>query len=129
MANSIQEFHGRFASLNDLDVIAMIHLAMDAFPLINEDKKISEIIAEWGQQIKVAGPGTIDLMLEGCLKSYEDKNSFFCILNKIRNNIKNFHEMIPAEVINKPVAMGVLFNDYPIQKIQSCLDDLENLVR
>lgn len=128
MANSTQEFRGRFISFNDLDIIAVIHLTMDVYKSLHEDKKISEIVAGWAHQMEIAGPGSIDLMLDDYLQSPDEKNAFFVLLEGVRNRVKMFGSVVPVSVLSRPVAMGVAFKDYPAQEIHSCLDELENLV-
>lgn len=129
MANSIQEFREEFESFNDLDIIAMIHLATEVYSSLDKNRKISDIISGWRRQMEIAGPGTIDLMLDDYLKTPEDRGAFFLLLKEIRRKVLEFGEVIPINILNMPVEMGASFNNYSLSKMICILNRMENFVK
>jgi len=128
MAYSGQEFREKYTSIEDADIIAVVMIAEQMSGL---SKKASELVTDWLHQMQVSGPGTIDLKLDDHLHSDDDVNDFLGLLNLVRNKIRAYGDVIPANVLNEragSVAMGITFVDYQSQLIMSVLDKLEALV-
>lgn len=129
MAHSVQEFRGKYVALNDLDIVAFIAVVHAAMERVHDADNHLNTLQSWDHQLKVAGPGSLDLMLDEIIQSSEDKERFLDMLQKARAKIEAFGDVIPATVLHCQTGMGATLKDYPSDLILAVVDKLREIVR
>lgn len=130
MANSIQEFNGKFKVFNDLDLIVVILLVLKRLSKTQKSGLLGKIIESWKGILTSYAPGVIDLELTSLIRSTEEKTITLNLLSQIEMELSNYREVVPASVLNNlTITPEVKFIDYKIKFIVTTLTSLKELLK
>ncbi|RYE51608.1 MAG: hypothetical protein EOP21_00950 [Hyphomicrobiales bacterium] len=127
MSHSTQEFSGRVAVLNDLDVLAFV----SAFTQLPTESALhTQLSTVWRAALEVAGPGTIDLKLGNIIRSKDDADALMKFLRSTRELASQAGPILPSSW-SKELVTGsglVLSDSYPSNLLFDAISELESLI-
>jgi hypothetical protein len=130
MASSIQVVGSKFASFNDLDLLALLCLLVEEIEANpTAYGTVAPIVTEWHRQSATYGPGTIELGLDEIQPSDSARSELIASLEAVGQRAVRWGERIPESVLNRRcVAPGVRFVDFPVSAILDAGQKLQCLV-
>jgi hypothetical protein len=128
MANSTQVFRGRYITLNDRSLLAVIAL-LQQLEARQSTKKFSGMLEQWYAMLERSGPGTIDLKLDELLIEDQDIDLFEDKLRHILRDISEMGAKIPANLLNDAtLPTEIVFKDFPSHTLNYCIVELIELI-
>ncbi len=129
MASSIQLFGKKAESFNDLDLIVLVQFLAEVVSQSGEYPTLRNLVEQWTANVRLYGPGVLDLALDGALKMPAAKGELVAALNTVKAKIAEFGSIIPADLLNsRNIAPGVTFNDYSVPILRDATARLERLI-
>ncbi|MEJ2542097.1 MAG: hypothetical protein P8188_19390 [Gemmatimonadota bacterium] len=130
MGTSIQIVGSRVEFFNDLDLLLVIQLMLEALGDVPpQSEPLYGLARGWREQLSTSGPGTIDLGLERLRGDAAAQNGFSRLLDRVRDELSRFGNQIPADVLNSRYRVsGVQFFDYSVDRLLDVLEKKRRLV-
>ena len=78
----------------------------------------------------MAPPGLMDIDLSGFWETEEGRNLLLLLLSRVREEISNYGEKIPSEVLNDLVNIqGMVYSDVKTEFLLKEIDKVSNLLQ
>ncbi|HTE53215.1 MAG TPA: hypothetical protein VK698_20315 [Kofleriaceae bacterium] len=126
MGHSYVEYRGQHRLLPDIEIVTVVHLLLDASrqesPTLTPG--VAQLLAAWTTLIDTYGPGTIDVDLDGHLRTDADRDNLLRLIELARQRLQEAGPLVPGESMNRIVdAPGVLdFADRPVGDVLAAFD-------
>ncbi len=129
MAHSIQEYKGKIAIINDLQLIIIIGVALQIIDQSGKFESFRTLAEAWKDQLYRYGPGVIDLKLELFIPTPEKLKEFRALLEEVVTDVSTYGSAIPADVLNSRFSIhGIKFYDNKVSFIREAIKQLQGLV-
>jgi hypothetical protein len=129
MATSIQVSSGRAEAFNDLDLLVLLHLMLQAASQMSQTPATVEIVARLRATCEDYGPGSIDLQLDDIRTDEALRNAYLGILRMAMDRLDSAGSVLPAEAIMTGwLTRGVRINDFSVELIHTASERLRKLV-
>jgi hypothetical protein len=133
MAHSYIDFRGRYLHVNDMDLIAIVHLLLfernrfgdsDLLP-----SGLAALMKEWESLLDVSGPGCLDLNLDDYINDDQTIDALVSAITRVESELKRFGDTIPGNHLNKLTNSSVIkYEDRPTAGLLALLSSLSELL-
>lgn len=129
MATSIQVSLGRAEAFNELDLLVLVHLMLQAASQMSQTPETAELVSRLKIVCEGYGPGTMDLQLDDIRKNDVLRSAYLGILKVTMARLASAGPTVPARAIMTGwLTRGVRINDFSAELIRTASQRLRKLV-